>query len=189
VNIDPFDKDKNKRRKNPFDFIDDDEFERIFDDISKMFESSNFRKLFEEMMRGGVDSNKNFIRGLSFKIGPDGKPRIQEFGNRHTKSSKGTEIISDEREPITDIIENEKEIAITVEIPGVEKEDIDLNVKENSLEINVDTPQRKYHKLVTLPCKSNPKTTKATYKNGIIDIVIEKKEKRKNGNGYKVSIS
>lgn len=185
--MDPFD--KNKKRKNPFDFIDDDEFERIFDEISKMFESNNFKKLFEEMMREGVDPNKNFIRGLSFKIGPDGKPRIQEFGNRPTKSSKGTAIISEEREPITDIIEGKNDVAITIEIPGVDKEDIDLSVKEGSLEINVDTPTRKYHKLVDLPCYVKANKTKATYKNGILDIVIEKKEKEKNDDGYKISIN
>jgi len=185
--MDPYD--KNKKRKNPFDFIDDDEFERIFDEISKMFETNNFKKLFEEMMKGGVDPNKNFIKGLSFKIGPDGKPRIQEFGNRPSKTPKGTSIISEEREPITDIIEEKNDVAITVELPGVDKEDIDLSVKEGSLEINVDTPHRKYHKLVDLPCYVKAKTTKATYKNGILDIVIEKKEKEKNDNGYKISIN
>jgi HSP20 family protein len=184
--MDPFD--KNKKRKNPFDFIDDDEFERIFDDVQKMFESNNFRKLFEDMMREGFDPNKSFVRGLSFRVGPDGKPRIQEFGNRPTKTAKGNAIISEEREPLTDIIEGEDDVAITIEIPGVEKEDIDLNVKEYELEINVDTPHHKYHKKLDLPCKVKPKSTKATYKNGIIDIVLEKKDKKKNGTGHKVSI-
>ncbi|UCD14593.1 MAG: Hsp20/alpha crystallin family protein [Thermoplasmatales archaeon] len=186
--MDPFNEDKDKRRKNPFDFIDDDEFERIFDEIQKMFESTNFKKLFEEMLRGGFDTNKSFVRGLSFRVGPDGKPKIQEFGNRPTRTEKGHSMISEEREPLTDIIEGKNDVAITIEIPGVEKDDIDLNIKEDTLEIKVNTPQRKYHKVVDIPCNVKPKTTKATYKNGILDIVLEKKDKGKGETGYKVSI-
>ena len=40
--MDPFDEDRDRRRgKKPFDFIDDDEFERIFDEMQRMFESTS----------------------------------------------------------------------------------------------------------------------------------------------------
>jgi len=186
--MDPFDEDKNRRRKNPFDFIGDDEFERIFDEMQKMFENINFKDLMEDMLRDGIEPNKRFIRGFSVNIGPDGKPKIQEFGNRPIRSPKGTSTISDEREPLTDIIEGDSDIAITIEIPGVEKDNIDLNVTEETLEIKVDAPERKYHKVVNLPNKVKTKSTKATYKNGILDIVLDKKDNKKGGSGYKVSI-
>ncbi len=186
--MDPFDEDKNRRRKNPFDFIGDDEFERIFDEMQKMFENVNFKDLMEDMLRNGIEPNKRFIRGFSVNIGPDGKPKIQEFGNRPIRSPKGTSTISDEREPLTDIIEGDSDIAITIEIPGVEKDNINLNVTEETLEIKVDAPERKYHKVVNLPNKVKTKSTKATYKNGILDIVLDKKDKKKSGSGYKVSI-
>jgi HSP20 family molecular chaperone IbpA len=32
------------------------------------------------------------------------------------------------------------------------------------------------------------KSTKATYKNGVLDIVLDKKEKKKDDSGFKVSI-
>jgi len=186
--MDPFDEDKNRRRKNPFDFIGDDEFERIFDEMQKMFENINFKDLMEDMLRDGIEPNKRFIRGFSVNIGPDGKPKIQEFGNRPIRSPKGTSTISDEREPLTDIIEGDSDIAITIEIPGVEKDNIDLNVTEETLEIKVDAPKRKYHKVLNLPNKVKTKSTKATYKNGILDIVLDKKDNKKGGSGYKVSI-
>ena len=97
-------------------------------------------------------------------------------------------MISEEREPLTDIIEGDNDVAVTVEMPGIEKNDIDLNVKRDILEINVNTPKRKYHKTLDLPCDVLPKTTKATYKNGILDVVIKRKEKKKPGSGYKVNI-
>ena len=186
--MEPFDDDKNRRRKNPFDFIGDDEFERIFDEMQKMFENVDFKDLMDDMLRNGIDPNKRFIRGFSVNIGQDGKPKIQEFGNRPIKSHKGISTISDEREPLTDIIEGDGNIAITIEIPGVEKENIDLNVTEDALEIKVDAPERKYRKVVNLPNKVKTKSTKATYKNGILDIVLDKKDNRKGGSGYKVSV-
>jgi len=186
--MNPFDEDDSRRRKNPFDFIDDDDFERIFDEIQKMFESIDFKDMIEDMFRSGFDPNKRFIHGFSVNIGPDGKPKIQEFGNRPIKTPAGTPTISEEREPLTDIIEGEDEVAITVEIPGVEKEDIDLKATKETLEIKVNTPQRKYHKIVDLPCIVKPKTTKATYKNGILDVVIKRKENKKDENSFKVDI-
>ncbi|HEX08357.1 MAG TPA: Hsp20/alpha crystallin family protein [Thermoplasmatales archaeon] len=128
------------------------------------------------------------VHGFKIHIGPDGKPRIEDFGNRPIRTPDGEPQISEEREPLTDIIEGDDDVAVTVELPGVEKEDIDLNVTKDTLEIKVDTPRRKYHKIVDLPCDVVPKTTKATYKNGVLDIVIKRKEKKKPGEGYRVNI-
>ena len=187
--MNPFDRDKEKRRrKSPFDFMNDDDFERIFDEMQRMFENDDFKEMIEDMFRSGFDPNKRFIHGFSLNVGPDGKPRFQEFGNRPVKNPDGAPILSDEREPLTDIIEGDEDVAITVEIPGVEKEDIDLNVTKENIEIRVDTLQRKYHKNLDLPCDVLPKTTKATYKNGILDVVIKRSEKKKPGSGYKVNI-
>ena len=104
------------------------------------------------------------------------------------KSKRGESLISEEREPLTDIIEGDEDVAVTVEIPGVNRNDIDLNVKREYLEIKVDNPTRKYHKRLDLPCGVVPKTTKATYKNGVLDIVIKRKDKKKPGEGYRVNI-
>jgi len=129
-------------------------------------------------------------RGHGYKVefGPDGKPQIADFGNRSVRSPEGVPSISDEIEPLTDIIEGENEVAITVEIPGVEREDINLIATEDTLEIKVDSPKRKYHKRIDLPCNVKTKSTKATYKNGILDIVLDKKEKKKDHGGFKVCV-
>jgi len=181
-------RDRRRKRRNPFDFIGEDEFEKIFDDVQKMFESSNFKEMIEEMLKGGFQPNKRFVHGFSLNIGPDGKPRMQEFGNKPLKTPTGQPTISEEREPLTDIIEGDNDVAVTVEMPGIEKTDIDLNVTKDAIEISVDTQTRKYHKKLDLPCDVIPKTTKATYKNGILDVVIKRKEKKKPGTGYKVNI-
>ena len=180
---------RRRRRRNPVDpFGFDDEFirdllndDRVMDDIRRMAEE--MMKMFTTAQPG-----KPFVHGFKIQLGPDGKPKIEDFGNKPIKSPNGEPIISEEREPITDIIEGDNDVAVTVEIPGVEKEDIDLNVTKEALEIRVDTSQRKYHKRLDLPCDVLPKTTKATYKNGILDVVIKRTEKKRPGSGYKVNI-
>jgi len=189
--MDPFDdKEKNKRRRrNPFEpFGFDDDFIRdIFNDDRIM---DDLRRMTEEMMKmfSNAQPGKPIVHGFKVQFGPDGKPRIEDFGNKSIKTPDGEPLVSEEREPLTDIIEGDNDVAVTVEMPGVEKNDIDLNVTHDTLEIKVDNPQRKYHKNLDLPCQVIPKTTKATYKNGILDVVIKRKNKKKPGDSYKVNI-
>ena len=189
--MDEFDEDDRprRRRRNPFDaFGFDENFirdlfndERIMDDI---------RRMTEEMMKmfSNAQPGKSIVHGYKIQFGPDGKPRIEDFGNKSIKTNTGEPIISEEREPLTDIIEGDNDVAVTIEMPGVDKKDINLNVQKDHLEIRVDTDKRKYHKRLELPCDVQPKTTKATYKNGILDIVIKRIEKKRPGTGYQVNI-
>ena len=177
--MDVDDKDRFRRRKDPFNFFGFDERifkdfldERILEDIKQMKEE--FYKMMENAQPG-----KTYVHGYSMRVGPDGKPHFEEFGNHHLTSGEGKSRISEDREPLTDIIEGIEDVSVTVELPGVEKEDIDLRVIEDELEITVNTPQRKYHKIVHLPVDVRPKTTKATYKNGILDVSIQRKRRKK----------
>ncbi len=183
--MEPFDKDR-KRGKNPFDSIDD--FDRIFDEMEKMFESTNFREWVKEILRDSSGPNKRFIHRLGIDIVPVGKPRVQRFCNCSFKNPKGEPMSYKEPEPLTDIIEGDEEVAVTVEIPGVGKEDIDLDVTEDTIEITACGPEREYHELIDLPCVIKPKTMKVTYKNGVLDVVVKRKEKKKTGRGYRVAI-
>ena len=188
----PDKKDRDRRKKNPFDIFgfDDDFIRDIFDDDRFL---DDIRRMTEELMRmftsaQNAQSKKPIVHGFKVHFDEEGRPHIEDFGNKPIKSAEGSPTISEEREPLTDIIEEDTDVAITVEIPGVEKDNIELNVTKDSLEISVDNPHRKYHKLLNLPCDVKPKTTKATYKNGILDIVIQRKDKKKSGEGYKVNI-
>lgn len=159
-------------RKNFFDDIFGDfdrEFERMRDHMDKMFERSL------RQHRDENDRLKPFVYGFSVKVGPDGIPQIQEFGNTK-KILTNPENIEEGfgREPLTDIIEDEKNISITAEMPGVEKEDINVDIQERKLSIKVDTASRKYHKEIELPDDTKPGSIAATYKNGVLDITVDR---------------
>ncbi|MCS7096780.1 MAG: Hsp20/alpha crystallin family protein [Candidatus Bathyarchaeota archaeon] len=118
-----------------------------------------------------------FVYGYSIKIGPDGKPEIREFGN--VKPSKFGPKVKEEREPLVDIVETDKEVHIVAELPGVEKEDIKLHGTEDTLTISVETPQRKYYKEIKLPAKVRVKDTRTQYKNGVLEVIMPKMEEGK----------
>ncbi|MCD6325526.1 Hsp20/alpha crystallin family protein [Candidatus Bathyarchaeota archaeon] len=119
-----------------------------------------------------------FIYGYSVTIGPDGKPQIREFGNVKPEVSLGGPKINirEEREPLVDVMETDEEIKVVAELPGVEKKDIKLYGTEDTLTISVDTPERKYYKKVELPSRVDTKGTKASYKNGVLEVTLKKRK-------------
>ena len=84
-------------------------------------------------------------------------------------------------------LEAEDHVAITLELPGVEKEDINMEILEESMKIDVDTEIRKYHKEIKLPENLDTDTIEATYKNGVLDIVIKRREEKPK-KGKKINI-
>ena len=129
-----------------------------------------------------------FVYGYSMTIGPDGKPKIREFGN--IKPSSDPEScrvdqpcldVKQEREPLVDIVDTDGEIKIIVELPGVEKKSIKLSGTENILTISVDDPERKYYKEIDIPTKVDPKKAKTSYKNGVLETTLPKIEEKKQG--------
>jgi HSP20 family protein len=156
--------------------IDPVEFRRLFDDMQR-----NMSEALKEFQK---DPSKSFVSGFSVRVGPDGKPSISSFGNKPVvrPAAGGVPAIdTTEREPLTDVIDEGRRIAITMELPGVDRKDIDVHMTETELEISVDNERRKYHKVVKLPARVDPKTTKALYNNGVLDVTVEKVDRGKAG--------
>lgn len=184
-----------KRRTQPKkSFLGD--IENMFHEIEKMMENEleNFQEkvpkeyIKERKLPDGntVKELGPFVYGYSMKIGPNGKPDIQEFGNIK-KSHKGPEV-KEEREPLVDVVNNDDEIRVVVELPGVEKTDIKLYGTEDSLTISVDTIQYRYYKEIELPAKIRTKEARSTYKNGVLEVVIPKLEPLNNPKGEPINI-
>ena len=87
-----------------------------------------------------------------------------------------------------------KLIAIA-EMPGLEKEDIKINVTEDRLEISAQTKHEEkkeekgyvyrerrsgsYYRAISLPSPVDPDNSKAAYKNGVLEIKMPKTEIKK----------
>jgi len=179
--------DRSKRRDS-YDNIDEDILEKIFDEIQRIFESTDFKEMIGFLFHGGFDPNSRFILYYKMKTDVPSKPKSRDFENFPKKSLKRDQAYPSKQELPVDIIEGENTVSITVEIPGAEKEDIETKIVEKILKINVNSPKYNYHKLIDLPCFVNERSIKTTYKNGIYDIVIKRKKKRNKREGYRVGI-
>jgi len=170
---------RRKRAKDPFFGDIDDmfrEMEKMMDEELKNFTEKVPKEYVKERKLPDGSTVRElgpFVYGYSMKIGPDGKPEIQEFGNIK-KGLKGPPQVTEEREPLVDIVDAEGEIHVVVELPGVEKNDIKLHGTEDSVTISVDTPQYKYYKEVELPTTVQVREARSSYKNGVLEVVLPK---------------
>ncbi|MGB8025668.1 MAG: archaeal heat shock protein Hsp20 [Nitrososphaeraceae archaeon] len=160
------------------------QMERAFEDTFKNIEAkapTDLVREYETSTGGKVREYGPFVYGYSMTIGPDGKPKVREFGNvKSPFSSRGfftRPLISSEREPLADVTTTDKEVKVVVEMPGVSKENIKINVYDNSVEVTAtDTEKRKYHEVIEVPAETDIETATSTYKNGILEITFKKKE-------------
>lgn len=97
--------------------------------------------------------------------------------------------------PAVDIVENENSIVIQAEMPGVDKKDIEIDVKDGVLTLkgerkaDSETKEENYYRrervygsfqrVFTLPSEVNHEAIKADYKDGVLKIDIPKPEKTK----------
>ena len=148
----------------------------------------NIMKMNKEMMENlmknkkGMGTGQPMVFGMNFKIGPDGIPKMEPFGNVQRKEN-GQTIVKDVREPLTDIIEEDDKIIVVAEMPGVEKKKIKLKATKNSITIigSDDNDERKYEITLDLPASIDPDHAKARYNNGILEVTLEKIDKRELG--------
>lgn len=92
--------------------------------------------------------------------------------------------------PVCEILDEEKSYSISLDIPGLREEDLDIEVKDNHLHISgerkyeektsVLRSERRYGKferVFTLPKNVNPEMIEARFENGVLDLTLPKEEK------------
>lgn len=212
----PFDHDFDRFfGRSPFGFRDDFfmDFERDFAEMHKRMDNVFKRAMDGKLEKPGKGGP--FVYGFSMRQGPDGVPHIQEFGNVSPEMMRrfrpdgalpsegvcapGEPCTTGEipkslnttgeltREPLTDIIEHDKYISITMELPGVEKKEIDLKSHDHELEVSVDNPVRNYYKKLSLPAEVEPESITANFNNGVLEVQLKRVEPKKK-TGKKIEI-
>jgi len=152
--------------------------QKVFEDIETKAPKDLIKEY--ETPEGKVREVGPIVYGYSMTIGPDGKPRVREFGNvkspmRSGGSSFNTPVITSEREPMSDITTTDKEVKVVIEMPGVTKEKIKINAYDNKVEVTADDAKRKYHEVIEIPPETDIETAKSNYNNGILEITFQKK--------------
>ena len=156
------------KRRNLRDML--DELDHYFDE---------FEKDVQEMMRGSMSSmedSKPFMAGFSFKLGPEGRPSFQVFGDSLTGKDGY-------RSPLTEQFLDTKDgrLNLVLDMPGVEKNQIRIDTTDESAIVTAENETRRYRAEVGLKARVNPETAKAEYRNGVLDISFSLKDKDNKG--------
>lgn len=131
----------------------------------------------EETPHGKVRKYGPFVYGFSYSKKPGEEPEIQEFGNikpggrGELKPAPGGE-----REPLADVVDLNGKYEVTIEVPGVEKDEIELSTTEKVMTMET-TGEREYQKEIEFEEPVYPEKVDANFRNGILTIEVEKKEK------------
>ncbi len=172
-----------------------------FIDPSKIIKSKHFQNLFKDMFEKikhnlppefrnlspediakqfkKMDKSKfgfPFTYGFNVNIGRDGKPTVDSFGNIKAKPYSGEPEVNEAREPMTEVNEQDDQIIVICEIPGVTKDDIELKATTHSITISTKKQSigRNYYKEVDLPSAINSDYARARYTNGILEVTLKK---------------
>ena len=92
--------------------------------------------------------------------------------------------------PQVDIVDNEKEIKVSVELPGLDEKDIDVSLSRDTLTISGEKQQEKedkgknyyrmersygsFKRAIPIPCEVKTEAIDATFKNGVLSVVLPK---------------
>lgn len=146
--------------------------ENLVDLAAKLKETGGEIKKEGEIDLSRLKEGMKGVYGFSIKTAVGGKPVVETFGN--IKKTPEGPVVEEEREPLTDVFDEEDEILIISEVPGINGEGITLDLKGDILEIVAVGKNRKYRKEVLLPVQVKKETLSYTYKNGILEIRVKK---------------
>ncbi|TFG25853.1 MAG: Hsp20/alpha crystallin family protein [Promethearchaeota archaeon] len=187
--------------ESPFDFF------KFFSDPNKIFRSKQFKTIFKDIldkilkglppefqnfspeeMRKYLIENKDkfpwgagpYIAGFNLKFGPDGKPTVDSFGNIKPEPYSGEPEVNSAREPMVEVNEENDQIIVIAEMPGVTKEDVEIKATSRTLTIStkIGSYSRNYRKEVELPCPINSDYAKARLQNGILEVKLKKLDEK-----------
>jgi HSP20 family protein len=107
-------------------------------------------------------------------------------------SNLGTGLLGTTRQPAVDILDRGNEYEVRVELPGVAREDVEINVSEGSLEISAESTteaekadrgyyQREigtqsFFRSLPLPPEADPDNVEARLENGVLFVTLGKTE-------------
>jgi len=154
----------------------------IFGAMEKMIEElqNDVEESFKELQNLNKFGSKPLVYGFSISIGPDGEPVVRTFGDKEIKTGCREPVYEQFVKPDTD------ELIVTVEMPGISREDIELSVSENRLIIATPNAERSYKADIDLKAPVDSQSAKASYRNGILSVTL--RVKGKSNKGIKISV-
>ena len=140
-----------------------------------------------------------------------GLVRMQRDMDRLFSELFGQPLVRWEREeeegvriPSIDLVETEQEVIVRAELPGIDKDKIEVEVMPEQLSLSAEMREERGHeegtlhrcerawgrfqRCIPLPCEVISDQVKATYKDGLLEVRLPKSERARAATPRKVSI-
>ncbi|MHA1718481.1 MAG: Hsp20/alpha crystallin family protein [Promethearchaeota archaeon] len=172
---------------------------RVFNDNTK---SKKFDYYFEPIIKDDLSKDETQVRKDLYRVYPHGK---RAFNISYNPGSENRINIEDESQidpitlkdflqaldfverkhvyyksadvnPFIDFFEDDEEIVIIVEIPGMQEDDIELRASPWDVDIYALGTRNKshYYRTIQLQSEIDPIRSKATYNEGILEVFLKK---------------
>ena len=110
--------------------------------------------------------------------------------------------VASNREPPAEVFEDHDELVVRLELPGVDKNDVELSIKDQSLTVRAEKKQPHeresyYHseivygvfsRVIRLPCEVQTANVRAFFDRGILEVWLPKSESAKE-TGTKINVT
>jgi len=153
-------------------------FEGIFKGLGDLVEKlSDLAEKGEQLSRTGEfqlgDEEKGLkgVFGFSVKTGLGGKQvKVEPFGNISKDKATGKSKVHELREPLVDIFEEEDHVLLVAEMPGIETEDVKVEVRDDILTLSAKRGDKNYRKEILLPGSFQSDKLSVSCRHGIVEI-------------------
>ncbi|HEY5177529.1 MAG TPA: Hsp20/alpha crystallin family protein [Terriglobales bacterium] len=143
--------------------------------VEKLGDLEQQREISKTGSINGPGEKLRGIYGFTVKVGlGDQGPRIEPFGNIRRDATSGRTEVQEVREPMVDVFEEEDHLLVLAELPGIGKDDIKVDLKDDVLTITAERGEKKYRKEVLLPCCVPKSKMQVNCNNGVLEIKCPK---------------
>jgi HSP20 family protein len=143
----------------------------LLDSVSAVVETGEEANRSGEFRIKGLGERGRGVYGFSIRTGVGGATQVERFGNIRA-TDEGPEV-AEVREPLVDLFDEESEILVVIELPGVAEEEIHVEIHDDVLSLETNG-QRKYAKEILLPGVVQAGSLRQTYRNGILELRMAK---------------
>ncbi len=139
-----------------------DEFDAFFKEVRRLMED-----LIRELDRS-MEEGAPLFYGVRVTVGPDGIPKFERLEPVRPKKKRA-------KRPLTDIRTIDNKVYVIMELQGISNpKNVRVACDGNLLKVRARENDIGYAKNVVLPFPVDPKSMKATFRNGILEIVCER---------------
>ena len=112
---------------------------------------------------------------------------MQAIPMMETARSKVAQVATPKHQGTMSYEERDKDIVFTIDMPGVEKKNIDIKVEDHSITVKAENGgSRKYNYSRKFKPTVDINSAVATFKNGVLDITLTKIEEASKGKSVKI---